>query len=68
MPVKEIPAMRRRIDAATEAAGRRPDQIRSILNLSIRIDPDARLQPKAACRQAVGRRKRRLRATLGGGY
>jgi alkanesulfonate monooxygenase SsuD/methylene tetrahydromethanopterin reductase-like flavin-dependent oxidoreductase (luciferase family) len=47
MPVEEIPAMRHRIDAAAEAAGRRPDQIRSILNLSIRIDPDARPQPDA---------------------
>jgi hypothetical protein len=47
MPVEEIPAMRHRIDAAAEAAGRRPDQIRSILNLSIRIDPDAQPQPDA---------------------
>jgi alkanesulfonate monooxygenase SsuD/methylene tetrahydromethanopterin reductase-like flavin-dependent oxidoreductase (luciferase family) len=47
MPVEEIPAMRHRIDAAAEEAGRRPDQIRSILNLSIRIDPDAQPQPDA---------------------
>src|SRR5260221_11857076 len=47
MPVEEIPAMRRRIDAAAEAAGRRPDEIRGILNLSIRIDPDAEPQPDA---------------------
>ncbi len=45
MPVEEIPAMRRRIDAAAEAAGRRPDDIRGILNVSIRIDPDAQPQP-----------------------
>ena len=46
MPIEEIPAMRRRIDAAAEAAGRRPDQIRSILNVSIRIDPAAEPQPE----------------------
>jgi alkanesulfonate monooxygenase SsuD/methylene tetrahydromethanopterin reductase-like flavin-dependent oxidoreductase (luciferase family) len=45
MPVEEFPAMRRRIDDAAEAAGRRPDQIRSILNLSIQVDPDAQPQP-----------------------
>lgn len=45
MPVEEIPAMRRRIDAAAEAAGRRPDEIRGILNVSIRIDPGAQPQP-----------------------
>lgn len=45
MPVGEIPVMRRRIDAAAEAAGRRPDEIRSILNVSVRVDPDARPQP-----------------------
>ncbi len=39
--------MRHRIDAAAEAAGRRPDEIRSVLNLSIRIDPDAQPQPDA---------------------
>jgi alkanesulfonate monooxygenase SsuD/methylene tetrahydromethanopterin reductase-like flavin-dependent oxidoreductase (luciferase family) len=47
MPVEEIPAMRRRIDAAAEGAGRRPEEIRSILNVNIRIDPDARPQPDA---------------------
>jgi alkanesulfonate monooxygenase SsuD/methylene tetrahydromethanopterin reductase-like flavin-dependent oxidoreductase (luciferase family) len=47
MPAEQIPAMRRRIDAAAEAAGRRPDQIRGILNLNIRIDPDAQPQPDA---------------------
>ena len=46
-PIDEFPAMRRRIDAAAEASGRRPDEIRSILNLSIRIDPDAQPQPDA---------------------
>jgi alkanesulfonate monooxygenase SsuD/methylene tetrahydromethanopterin reductase-like flavin-dependent oxidoreductase (luciferase family) len=45
MPVEEIPAMRRRIDVAAEAAGRRPDEIRGILNVNIRIDPDAEPQP-----------------------
>jgi alkanesulfonate monooxygenase SsuD/methylene tetrahydromethanopterin reductase-like flavin-dependent oxidoreductase (luciferase family) len=45
MPLEQIPAMRHRIDTAAETAGRRPDQIRSILNLSIRIDPDAQPQP-----------------------
>ncbi len=44
MPVEDIPAMRHRIDAAAEAAGRRPDEIRSILNLNISIDPDAQSQ------------------------
>lgn len=47
MPVEEIPAMRRRIDNAAEAAGRRPEDIRSILNVSIRIDPGAQPQPDA---------------------
>jgi alkanesulfonate monooxygenase SsuD/methylene tetrahydromethanopterin reductase-like flavin-dependent oxidoreductase (luciferase family) len=47
MPVEEIPAMRHRIDAVAEAAGRRPDQIRSILNLSIHIDPYTQPQPDA---------------------
>jgi alkanesulfonate monooxygenase SsuD/methylene tetrahydromethanopterin reductase-like flavin-dependent oxidoreductase (luciferase family) len=45
MPAEEIPAMRHRIDAAAEAAGRRPDDIRSILNVTIRIDPDAQPRP-----------------------
>jgi alkanesulfonate monooxygenase SsuD/methylene tetrahydromethanopterin reductase-like flavin-dependent oxidoreductase (luciferase family) len=45
MPVERIPAMRSRIDAAAEAAGRSPADIRSILNLGIRIDPDAQSQP-----------------------
>lgn len=40
-PLAEFPAMRRRIDAAAEAAGRRPADIRSILNLSIRLGPAA---------------------------
>ena len=46
MPTGEIPAVRRRIDATAEAACRRPGEIRSILNLSIRIDPDAEPQPR----------------------
>ena len=37
--------MRRRIDAAAETAGRRPDEIRGILNVSIRIDPGGQRQP-----------------------
>lgn len=45
-PIEEIPAMRRRIDSAAEAAGRRPDQIRGIFNVSVRIDPTA--QPQSA--------------------
>jgi alkanesulfonate monooxygenase SsuD/methylene tetrahydromethanopterin reductase-like flavin-dependent oxidoreductase (luciferase family) len=44
MPAEEIPAMRRRIDAAAEAAGRAPEQIRSLLNLNIRLDPGAEPQ------------------------
>jgi len=44
-PVEEFPAMRRRIDAAAEAAGRRPEEIRGILNLNIRIDAAATPQP-----------------------
>ena len=45
MPIEELPAMRRRIDAAAEAAGRDPAQIRSILNLGIRLDPDGAPRP-----------------------
>jgi alkanesulfonate monooxygenase SsuD/methylene tetrahydromethanopterin reductase-like flavin-dependent oxidoreductase (luciferase family) len=45
MPLKEIPAMRRRIDAAAQAAGRQPDEVRGILNLTIRTDPHAQPQP-----------------------
>ena len=44
MPIEEIPAMRRCIDAAAEAVGRDPAQIRSILNLNIRLDPTAEPQ------------------------
>lgn len=44
-PTEEFPAMRRRIDEAARAAGRRPEDIRGILNLSIRIDPDAEPRP-----------------------
>src|SRR5215469_1175461 len=47
MPVEQIPVMRNRIDAAAEAAGRKPADIRSILNVGIRIDPDAQPQPDA---------------------
>jgi alkanesulfonate monooxygenase SsuD/methylene tetrahydromethanopterin reductase-like flavin-dependent oxidoreductase (luciferase family) len=45
VPAEQFPAMRRRIDAAAEAAGRRPDEIRGILNTSIHIDPDIMPQP-----------------------
>jgi alkanesulfonate monooxygenase SsuD/methylene tetrahydromethanopterin reductase-like flavin-dependent oxidoreductase (luciferase family) len=67
MPVAEIPAMRRRIDAAAEAAGRRPEEIRGILNVSIRIDPDAQPQPDVVtgpARQVVSQ----LRDLLGLGF
>ena len=67
LPVEEIPAMRQRIDAAAEAAGRRPDQIRGILNVSIRIDPDAQPQPDAVtgtAKQVVSQ----LRDLLGLGF
>jgi alkanesulfonate monooxygenase SsuD/methylene tetrahydromethanopterin reductase-like flavin-dependent oxidoreductase (luciferase family) len=46
MPTGEIPAVRRRIDAAAEAVGRWPGEIRGILNVSIRIDPAAEPQPR----------------------
>ena len=67
MPVEEIPAMRRRIDTAAEAAGRRPDQIRGILNVSIRVDPDAQPQPDAvtgSAKQVVSQ----LQGLLGLGF
>jgi alkanesulfonate monooxygenase SsuD/methylene tetrahydromethanopterin reductase-like flavin-dependent oxidoreductase (luciferase family) len=47
MPTEQIPGMRRRIDAAAEAAGRRPDEVRGILNVSIRIGSAAAPQPDA---------------------
>jgi alkanesulfonate monooxygenase SsuD/methylene tetrahydromethanopterin reductase-like flavin-dependent oxidoreductase (luciferase family) len=52
MPVEAIPAMRQRIDTAAEAAGRRPAEIRSILNLNISLDPDAQPQPEAVAGSA----------------
>lgn len=66
-PIDEFLAMRHRIDAAAEAAGRRPDEIRSILNLSIRIGPDAQPQHDAvtgSAKQAVSQ----LRHLLGLGF
>jgi len=66
-PIDEFPAMRRRIDAAAEASGRRPDEIRSILNLSIRIGHDAQPQQDAvtgSAEQAVSQ----LRHLLGLGF
>lgn len=53
MPVEDIPAMRRRIDAAAEAAGRPPEAIRSILNLNIAIGPHAQPQPDAVTGSAA---------------
>ena len=67
MPTEQIPAMRHRIDAAARAAGRRPEDIRGILNLGIRIDPDARLGPDSVTgspRQVAGQ----LRDLLGLGF
>lgn len=46
-PTENFTAMRHRIDIAAEAAGRRPEQIRGILNLGIGIDPDAQPGPDA---------------------
>ena len=66
-PVDEFPAMRHRIDAAADASGRRPDEIRSILNLNIRIGPPAQPQPDAvtgSAKQAVSQ----LRHLLGLGF
>jgi alkanesulfonate monooxygenase SsuD/methylene tetrahydromethanopterin reductase-like flavin-dependent oxidoreductase (luciferase family) len=66
-PVGEFPAMRRRIDAAAEAAGRRPADIGGVLNLSIRIDPDAGPRPDlvaGSAQQVVGQ----LRDLLGLGF
>lgn len=66
-PIDEFPAMRHRIDTAAEAAGRRPDEIRSILNLSIRIGPDAQPQQDAvtgSAKEAVSQ----LRHLLGFGF
>ena len=46
-PTEEFPAMRRRIDQAALAAGRRPDEIRGILNLNLNLnlDPAAGARP-----------------------
>ena len=66
-PIDEFPAMRHRIDAAAEASGRRPDEIRSILNLSISIGPEAQPQQDAvtgSARQAISQ----LRHFLGLGF
>jgi alkanesulfonate monooxygenase SsuD/methylene tetrahydromethanopterin reductase-like flavin-dependent oxidoreductase (luciferase family) len=67
MPAEEIPVMRRRIDAAAEAAGRQPDEIRGILNVSIHIDPAARPQQEmvtGSAQQVVSQ----LRDLLGLGF
>jgi alkanesulfonate monooxygenase SsuD/methylene tetrahydromethanopterin reductase-like flavin-dependent oxidoreductase (luciferase family) len=66
-PIEEIPAMRRRIDAAAQAVGRRPEEIRGILNASIRIDPDAQPRPDVitgSAKQVVSQ----LRDLLGLGF
>lgn len=67
LPVEEFPAMRRRIDAAAEAAGRRPDDIRGVLNLSVRIDPDAQPRPDVVAGSAT-RVVSQLRDLLGLGF
>lgn len=56
--------MQRRIDAAAEAAGRRPGEICGILNVNIRTDPDAEPQPDAvtgSAEQAVSQLRDLLR-------
>jgi alkanesulfonate monooxygenase SsuD/methylene tetrahydromethanopterin reductase-like flavin-dependent oxidoreductase (luciferase family) len=69
MPVEEIPAMRNRIDAAAGAAGRRPDEIRGILNvgMGIRIEPGAQPQPDAVTGSAE-QVASQLRDLLGVGF
>lgn len=67
MPIEDIPAMRHRIDAAAEAAGRRPDEICGILNLGIRIDPDALPQPDTVTGSAM-QVASQLRHLLGRGF
>jgi alkanesulfonate monooxygenase SsuD/methylene tetrahydromethanopterin reductase-like flavin-dependent oxidoreductase (luciferase family) len=42
---ERIPAMRRRIDDAAHAAGRKPSDIRGIYNVGIRVDPAATQLP-----------------------
>jgi alkanesulfonate monooxygenase SsuD/methylene tetrahydromethanopterin reductase-like flavin-dependent oxidoreductase (luciferase family) len=67
MPAEEFPAMRHRIDAAAEAAGRRADEIRGILNVSIHIDPDAQPQPDTVTGSAT-QVVSQLRGLLGLGF
>lgn len=67
MPTEEIPAMRRRIDAAAQAAGRQPEEIRSILNVSIHINPDAQPRPEVVTGSAK-QVASQLRALLGLGF
>ena len=66
-PIDEFPAMRQRIDAAAQASGRRPDEIRSILNLTIRIGPEAQPQHDAVAGSARQARSQ-LRHLLGLGF
>jgi alkanesulfonate monooxygenase SsuD/methylene tetrahydromethanopterin reductase-like flavin-dependent oxidoreductase (luciferase family) len=66
-PTEEFPAMRHRIDVAAEAGGRRPAEIRSILNLEIRLGPAAEPQQDVvtgSATQAVSQ----LRHLLGLGF
>lgn len=44
-PPEQIPAMRHRIDAAADAAGRDTADIRGIYNVGVRLDPAASPQP-----------------------
>jgi alkanesulfonate monooxygenase SsuD/methylene tetrahydromethanopterin reductase-like flavin-dependent oxidoreductase (luciferase family) len=66
-PVEEFPAMRRRIDEAALAAGRRPDQIRGILNLNLRLDPGAEPGPDSVT-GSPGQVISQLRDLLGLGF
>jgi alkanesulfonate monooxygenase SsuD/methylene tetrahydromethanopterin reductase-like flavin-dependent oxidoreductase (luciferase family) len=67
MPVDDIPGMRHRIDAAALECGRQPQEIRSILNLGIRIGPDAQPQPDAVT-GLPGQVVDQLREFLGFGF
>jgi alkanesulfonate monooxygenase SsuD/methylene tetrahydromethanopterin reductase-like flavin-dependent oxidoreductase (luciferase family) len=67
MSVDDILAMRHRIDAAAQACGRQPQEIRSILNLGIRIGADAQPQPDAVT-GPPGDVVQQLRELLGLGF
>ncbi|HEX3488603.1 MAG TPA: LLM class flavin-dependent oxidoreductase [Streptosporangiaceae bacterium] len=66
-PTEEFPAMRRRIDEAALAAGRRPDEIRGILNLNLRLDPGAEPEPDSVA-GSPGQVISQLRDLLGLGF